>query len=468
MNRHLRIACLMALIAAAVLAVAVGCSRKPPPNIVIVVLDTVRDDYTGAGAKRPGVTPNLDGLARQGTNFTHAWATAPWTTPSHVSMFTGLLPSEHGCTSKNHKFSPDPVTMAEVLADAGYETAAFYSNPWLTDWVTGMLRGFELQSVSGPQDLELLDILTWREQGGPGTVENLSRWLSERDGGRPFLAFVNLLEAHLPYAPPPEYRESHPSDLPRDDAITSLWAHEFNARLHPSDDVDWERVSYLYSGDVATSDELLGRILALLDARGLADDTVVIVTSDHGENLGDHGLIDHQFGVFETLLAVPLVIRAPGRLSPGEREDPVMLTDLFATVAELADATVEETPTHSRSLLGDAAPADRPLIAEYAGAYTPLIEYMAGLNPALDLGLLRPAYGTVRVGSMRLTVGSDGSVVLHDVAADPGQSNDVASTAPETVESLMRHLPLVTERDESNPEVDERMEEWLRALGYIL
>jgi arylsulfatase A-like enzyme len=465
-QRH-RIIRVLAVLTLVVLAAA--CSRVPErPNIAIVVLDTARGDYVGSAPGRPGVTPNVDRLARDGTAFTRVWANASWTVPSHVSIFTGLLPSEHGCTGKALAFRDDVPTAAGILSAAGYETAAFYSNPWLTDQLTGMMRGFGTQEVASPPDRQLLRVLSQRDQGGPETIGNVERWLDRRDPERPFFAFVNLLEPHLPYAPPPEYREIRPSDLPVDDAISTLWAGEFNAGLHVSQDVDWDRVRYLYAGDVWTSDQLLGRLVTLLEDRGLLDDTVLIVTSDHGENLGDHGFLDHQFGVFETLLSVPLVIRAPGRLPSGERDDPVMLSDLFATVLDLAGVDDLGRPEHSRSLLDAPADPSRPLIAEYEGAKRALLRQLQELNPGLDVELLGRAFGAVRVGDLRLTVGSDGSVLLHDLSVDPGQERNLAAERPDDVERLRGLLPAFRHERGPDVEIDERMREWLGSLGYVM
>ncbi len=469
--RHASVPILFAALALAALVAATSCSRSPRrPNVVIVVLDTVRRDVVGRGPrgeKGTTVTPNLDRLAHEGTVFANAWANGPWTVPSHASMFTGLLPSRHRCTGKNPRFRCASPTLAEVLADAGYETAAFFSNPWLTDHMTGMMRGFERCEVAGPPDMRILGLLRARAQGGPETVRNFSRWLAERNDRRPFFVFVNFLEAHLPYDPPEVYRTAFPAPGPPDDSVSAEWALKFNAGLCPPESVDWSRVRYLYAGDVYTADHLLGELVRLLRERGLLDDTVLVVTSDHGENLGDHGFVDHQFGVFETLLAVPLVVRAPGRLPVGVRDDPVSLADLYATVLDVAgvDAPV---PRRCRSLLGPPAEAGRPVVAEYAGVNEPLLRELKGLNPDLDEARLALAYETVRVGDLRLTVGSDGSVALYDLARDPGERVNLACERPGAVDSLKAHLPAFPRGGNEGIDVGPEMREWLRSLGYIM
>jgi arylsulfatase A-like enzyme len=448
----------------AVLPLLVGCSRKPArPNVVVVVLDSVRRDFTGCGGAESS-TPNLDRLMSEATGFTNAWATAPWTPPSHASMFTGLLPSKHDCRGRSRTLPTRWPTLAERLGDAGYETAAFHSNPWLTNELTGLMRGFETQFTEAAPDM---GVFGRSEQGGPETVRNISRWLDGRDKHRPFFMFVNILEAHLPYDPPADYRKARLSDLPPDDSVSTRWANEVNAGLHEGERVDWQRVRRLYAGDVAEADRLLGEILGKLRSLELYDDAVIIVTSDHGENLGDHGYTDHQFGVFETLLAVPLVVRAPGRLQPGVRQDPVMLTDLYATALSVAGVKDEQPSEHSRSLLGPPAHPDRPLIAEYAGPPDILMKRLADINPGLDAKRLSAAHSAVRIGAMRLTASSDGKVTLFDLSQDPAESRNLAEKEREKVNTMIKLIPSVRPGAASDTEIDERMAEWLRSLGYM-
>lgn len=452
-------------VTALLLLAAGACRRQPPtsrPNLVLVVLDTVRRDAThGTGA-----SPELDRLERRGTLFTNAWANGPWTVPSHASLFTGLLPVEHGCDSLDPRLRTPRSTLAELLGRSGYETAAFFSNPWLSDQLSGLLRGFQLRS-EGPT----VDPAGMRhgDQGGANTLERVQEWLARRRDARPFFLFVNLLEAHLPYDPPVDWRQRE--GLDPETIVDESWAHEFNAGLHPAASQDWARLRRLYTGDVYAADRLLGALLRLVETEGPNGNTVIAVTSDHGENLGDHGLVEHQFGIHETLLAVPLVVLAPGRLAPGVRNDPVMLSDLFATLLELAAVAADSPRRFSRSLLGPSAPSDRPVFAEYAGAPPSLLEMLQRMNPHLDAARLAPGYSTVRVGQVRLTLSDSGTAQLHDLAADPAQQRDIAAERSGVVgvlEELLRQAQAGRVERHAEPlPIDEELRERLRSLGYV-
>lgn len=452
---------------AAALILCAGCARTTDdrPDIVLVVLDTVRRDV--AAPDQNGIVeamPALESLGRQGTVFTNAWATAPWTLPSHASILTGLLPSEHGCTGRDPRLSAEHRTIAEYLTEEGYECAAFFSNPWLTDEMSGMMRGFENRYVESRGD-DRIHYLRG-SQGGLASNANIARWLNDREDERPFMLFVNYLEAHLPYDPSTEIREERLPDVPRDALVSTRWAYEFNAGLHPFDEVDWTRVRRLYQGDASTADALLGDLLSMLRKRGLYKDTVIVVTSDHGENLGDHGLLDHQFGVFETLIAVPLVVRAPGRLQQAVRDDPVMLIDIFPSILEIAGVSGAPELARARSLFGPQSHPERPVIAEYAGANEALVNRLLDLNPELDTSSMRTAYSTVRVESLRLTVGSDGSHELKDFSVKRDGAIDLEIDGPAIAAALQEYLPAVG-APVGEIKMDESMREELRSLGYL-
>jgi len=449
-----------------------GCERESsPPNIVFVCLDTVREDFTGVGDDRVDLTPELDRLAAEGTIFRNAWATSPWTVPSHASFFTGLLSSAHGCHHRNLRLPAAVPTLAEILGTGGYQTAAFYSNPWLTDSATGLLRGFAYQGeapmIGG---LEGDPGRYPGDQGGRASNLSVSRWLDTLTGEAPFFLFVNFLEAHLPYHPPPDIRRRLLADIPAPEEVSIRWAMEFNAGLHPPATVDWNRVRRLYGGDVRSVDRLLANLIATLERHGRLEDTVLIIVSDHGENLGDHGLVEHQFSVHETLLAVPLIIRAPDRLPQGVRDDPVMLSDLFATIVDLARIDEVTVPETSRSLLGPVADPQRPVIAEYMSPNQAMLDEILRKNPERDITSLARGLVTIRRGDLRLTVADDGAVALHDLAADPAQEHNLASVRGEDVASLLRLLEdsLPEQRPTAGPvELDDKTRNQLRSLGYI-
>ena len=455
-----------------VMALLVGCDSEPPPNIVLVVLDTVRDDHTGLEAGRPASrTPTLDRLAEDATVFTHAFANAPWTPPSHASMFTGMLPSGHGCTHRYPKLDPGLPTLARLLDEAGWQTGAFSSNPWLSIRTTGLCRDFGFHREAPPRGGLQGDSGTWRgDQGGRGTNYNFFKWLESRESDEPFFVFLNFLEAHDPYDPAPAVREQYLRGLPADDHVPSNWIVEHQAGLHPPGSVDWQRVGALYGGDVRTTDAFLAGVVRNLQRFDAWENTVLIVASDHGENLGEHDLVSHQFSVHESLLAVPLVVRAPGRLPPGRRNDPVMLSDLFATILELAGVPAPAPTPFSRSLLGEAFAANRPLVAEYGRPGRNLLEVLHNLNPEMDRDRLDRGLRTVRLGNLRLTVADGGKRQLHDLAVDPGQQHDLAAQRPDdaaALDALLDGLLAGAEMREGTVTIDEATRQQLRSLGYV-
>jgi len=451
------------------------------PNIILIVLDTVRRDATGLVARDSlwaDQTPTFDRLAAEGTSFPNAWTPAPWTVPAHASLFTGHLPTGHGCTSRTVRLTNQRRTLAEYLSTAGYATAAFYSNPWLTDRASGLLRGFAVNveaPLAGPQELVSRD----GDQGGAQTLANVGEWLPGRDHARPFFLFVNLLEAHLPYDPPADLRRARLSDLPDDDVVSTEWGHEYNARKHPHHRVDWSRVRRLYGADVQAADRWMGRILDLLRADGALENAVVMVTSDHGENLGDHGLMEHQFSVHETLLGVPLAVYAPAGVIPGDpflagrRDDPVMLTDLFATALDCAGVTPEAMSPHARSLLAGPSPlgAQRPVLAEYAGPVPGVMSKLRRMNRGLNTDRLELAYRTLRIGSLRLTSASNGTDRLYDLQADPTEQRDVGRERPEVAAEMRTTLDALLDREVAaageESELDSLTRRQLESLGYI-
>src|SRR5579864_1550987 len=303
----------LAALALAAIALASGC-RAPgeraaagraetaggPLNLLLVTLDTVRSDHLGCYGDAAAETPHLDALARQGVRFARASSPVPLTLPSHTTILTGLLPPHHG--TRNNGTAPLAAgipTLATVLAGAGYRTAAFVA-AFVLDHRFGLNRGFAVydDEIERPADASWM---LEAQRPGDQVVDRALGWLAAADS-RPFFLWVHLYDAHAPYNPPSPYRERHPG--------------------RP------------YDGAIAFDDAQVGRLLAALASRGLDDRTVVAIAADHGESLGEHGELTHGLLLYEPVLSVPLLLRAPG-LAARRVDTPVSLVDLAPSLAGL-------------------------------------------------------------------------------------------------------------------------------------
>jgi arylsulfatase A-like enzyme len=329
------------------------------PNVVLITMDTVRAaDVSLYGYGRPTM-PNLERWARTGVVFDRATSTAPWTLTSHASMFTGRWPHELSATLQKPLDNTHP-TLAEALRDRGYVTAGFVANTFYCGYEFGLGRGFLHYDdysrsfreflIASPIVRDIANsswvrrLLRYYDNIPRKNAETLTsdfiRWLPSA-GDRPFFAFLNYFDAHEVYLPPapfdgkfgePRVRSNHllTQDLRR--GLRSDWntrpAEEIRAELD------------LYDGAIAYVDAQLDRLFTELQSRGILNNTVVIVTSDHGEQFGEHGLFLHGNSLYDQLLHVPLVILYPPNVPAGRRmADRVSLRDLPATVLDLVGSS---------------------------------------------------------------------------------------------------------------------------------
>ena len=364
----------------------------PKPNVLLVVLDTLRRDRLSAyGHGRP-TSPAFDDFTQKATLFERAVSPAQWTIPAHASLFTGLYPSTHGLTQASGQLSGLHPTLAEILQAGGYHTVGFCNNGLLGLLNHGLLRGFDTvyqyagAAVERPGDAEhsplrrafdrrfrpfarhvsngfaqndtlfrvsmrpLLVPLWTRGINFKGStahsIDDLIRyWGSYRAGGqaKPVFAFLNLMGTHLPYQPPQSALDKVAPGL-RYDRAAYHFMRRFNrdaaAWASPDDPPleDWQRIVLhdFYDAEIAAQDAELSRLFAWLETSGALEDTVVFVTADHGESHGDHALFGHGFVVHQELVHVPLLV-AGERFAPGARVGTTVSTRrIFHTVLELA------------------------------------------------------------------------------------------------------------------------------------
>jgi choline-sulfatase len=428
-----------AVLCAAVSAGCGGPAAPPAPpkarHLVIVTIDTLRADRVGIYGYKAAVTPHLDALARDGAMAPHASSHVPLTRPSHVTVFTGRLPSETGIRDNiSPAVVPGVPLLAEVLKKAGFATAAFVSSIVL-DSSSGLDRGFDVydDAIDGSAGggAEFLNTLQRR---GDAAADAAIAWLEKArqawPQGRVFL-WLHLYDPHDPYEPP------------------EPWASRFAGRL--------------YDGEVAFADEQVGRLDDALARLGMKDDSALVVTSDHGEGLGDHGETLHGFFVYETTLHVPFLARGPG-IRPGARlAGTVALVDVFPTAIDLLGLTPPAGALSGRTLApqlrGGGARAEAPI---YAESLVPLLHF--GWS---DLRVLRDGrYKYIQAPRPE----------LYDLACDPGETTNLAPEQRPRADAMRAGLGRFLDAERAAvaaraggaaPAVAPELLEKLGALGYV-
>lgn len=446
----------------------VGCTRDdhprgdapdpPPPNVILITLDTVRADRLGCYGYGQPTSPRLDAFARRATLYRHAVAAAPWTVPSHASLFTGRFPFEHAARNfpvekPGNNVNPLPernVTLAEALKALGYRTGAFVANEAYLNRRWGLAQGFDVYHV---------------ENAYVATINARVRpWLGDSPG-TPFFLFINYIDAHWPYnnEPRPGLPEPRPRDklrnhlaVARDALLPGPGAAPFpeNALRHLSD---------AYDLSIANLDDGLGALLDALDSMGLLDGAVVVITSDHGEYFGEHHLLGHSKDVYEPVLRVPLLVKAPRQSLPAVVDTPATSTDVPALIAahfppRLARGLGRQFPD---------LPGNHLVISE--SYYT------------LPKDLFHPRWGArfdrvrtaVYDADLKLIHSSDGADELYDLAADPDERHNLIEARRADAERLLRQLQAfqaqrgqAAESLDARPLSDDEMKR-LRSLGYV-
>lgn len=353
-----------------------GADAKRPPNLVLISIDSLRYDHVGCYGYPAPTSPTLDRLAREGVRFQNALSTTSWTLPSHAAMFTGLYDSTHGLVDNGLRLDPRHRTLAEELARSGYHTAGFFGGPYLHP-VFGLGDGFEVYENCMASADEALDAEAFASQSrrvhgeshaditSPRTLAKVLAWSEKAPKDKPYFLFVHLWDVHYDYRAPQEYVERF--DPGYTGAVTGA---DFvrNPAIKPGmDPRDFKHLMALYDAEIRFTDEHLGRMLAGLEAAGRLENTLVIVTADHGEEFLDHGKKGHQHSLFEEVVRVPLIAHWPGQISAGGVvETQVRLIDLMPTF--LAVAGVRDTPLMSgrdlRPLLAGRALEERPALLE--------------------------------------------------------------------------------------------------------
>jgi len=436
----------------AALVAATMVARGPAPTLFILVsIDTLRPDHLGCyGYGRP-TSPHLDALAAEGMLFENATAPSPWTLPSHASLLTGLYPSHHTLKSHDHVLPEAVPTLATLLADNGFVTAAVVNSHNLSQRF-GLNRGFA--------HFLYVEERVGRRKPSTAITDQAIAWLREH-GQRPLFLFVHYYDVHSDYRSLPQYEAlfTRPYTGSAQGSTTHLIAAR-QGRVTP-DDHDVAHLIDLYDAGIRQMDDEIDRLWLFLRTSGLMERAVIVVTSDHGEEFLEHGGVLHGRTQFEEVVRVPLIVRGPGVAAGRRVRDRVSLIDIAPTL--LARAGVEP-PRRSdgidlQLLLGSGAG-----LAVAAGERNLFGE--ADHNNEQDDITRMVRSGSHKLHYNRLTA----SARLFDLAADPGERTDLVAAQPEVVQSLMRTLEAfmataVEGRPGGAPSPEEI--ERLRSLGYV-
>jgi choline-sulfatase len=388
--------------------------RAEALSVVLVTLDTLRADRLGCYGFRGVETPHLDALARDGVVFEQATATVPLTLPSHASILTGLLPPRHGVRDNGGFFlDASRTTLAERFHGAGYATGGFVG-AWVLESRWGLAQGFDAYSDHFGRDQ--------LQRRGDEVVSDALAWIdSVRD--RKFFAWVHLYDPHLPYDPPEPFKSRYAQQP--------------------------------YLGEVAFTDAQVGRLVDHLRAAGTLDRTILVVTADHGEGLGDHGEPSHGLFVYDSTVAVPLIIRTPWG-NKGRSHTQASGVDLFPTVLDLAGLAPEEG-VDGRSLARAVFdPAAQLGHVAYSETYFPRYHY--------GWQQLR----AVRDGARKLIEAPRPE--LYDLAADPGETRNLYKGYDRRTDDLRATLGRLGGESAAVPErqgLDAETRQRLAALGYV-
>jgi arylsulfatase A-like enzyme len=419
-------------------------AARTATSVVLYVVDTLRADRLGCYGYHRSTSPRLDRLAEHGIVFENVVAESSWTKPTVTSLLSGLGGLEHGVVDRNHKVVDDLPWLAAMLADAGYRTAAFTANAYLTRHA-GYARGF--------------DTFEFEPEDASTTTRKAIAWLETSPEDRPFLLWVHTVDPHAPYQPRERFRQEFAPAVEDRRIGTVDFLRRFGSREFPKTTENYDHLNNLYDAEVAQNDEAFGELLDALERRGRTATTLIVFVSDHGESLGERGVVGHGLNLYDETVKVPLVVHPPGGTDTRRSGTMVTQTDLVPTVLDVVGLPApRELPGRSLKPLWDQADsgwADRTAVT---------FLHTEGRH---GLGVRRGRWKAIEPLGTGFSHGRE----LYDVADDPAEQHDVIDQRPVMAAWLISigrraildaPQPVDIERGPSKMERDA-----LRALGYL-
>ena len=490
------------------------------PNVILILMDTVRADHLSCYGHQRKTTPNIDEVARHSVVYENAFTAAPWTPPAHASIFTGKYPSRHRILGRNVRFNGTNIPLAKSLSQRGYQTVGIPCCPLLQSG-SGFEKGF--QEFLEPEPLSLGSRMNFKLSGlylknsvrtaiqGPdkGTyhaTELAMRFLRRRRRwDRPFFLFINYFNCHTPYDPPRPFKKRFCKDFSRsrfyvkeflsdkilhrttektsDHNLSSqrlrwiasgLGGFAFSAKKTHILEKEWDVVKSWYDGEIAYLDHQMGILFEFLRDAELFDDTLLIITSDHGENFGEHGLAVHPLCLYDVVLHVPLIISFPNLPQEGRRIKSLVSTvDIFPTVMDICNIEFQDG-IQGKSLhpFTDRRIHDF-ICAEYGGLHRRSLPGWEGrlLRYNIELGKIDKGCKCLRSLNYKYIL-TGGKEELYDLRVDRYELKNIVAEHPKLASASRKQLEKTVDISYFGPKelpqgARQRALERLKALGYI-
>lgn len=477
-------------------------------NVVLIVLDTARYD-----AVSPETTPTIFEIASEGINFENAFSCAPWTLPSHASLFTGTYPSRHKSSAQYRELDQDFVTMAEIFQTNDYHTKGFSNNVWINKSL-GFAKGFDefhhgWQYIESDNDIAEAAVhsegwdkakgvlrrmgkgnmlknsanllyalrqkfLSTSDDGAKRTTDQISTWINDRTSKKPFFLFVNYLEPHLEYRPPEKFSsEFLPENVSYDEAMEvpqNAWKYITNQT--DISDSEFEILRCLYDAELRYLDRQISKLIESLKEGGEWENTTLIITGDHGENIGHHDLMDHQYCLYDSLIHVPLIVHGNG-ITIDDESVLVQLNDLLPTLVDGLNLETGDIGDQIQgvSLYNEVEDRREYVFAEYRYPQPSkkAIQKRVG-DPHNVMSTYDRSLTAVRDKDWKLIVGSDGLREVYKIGEDPGEQENIYSQSEhaflEEIISEWQDQFSFDEKEESRG-MSEETKHRLEDLGYL-
>ncbi len=441
-------------------------SSSTLPHIIVIIMDTVRQDRLSCYGYSRDTSPNLMRLSQTSRVYDNAYSTSGWTSPAHASLFTGVFPIVHGTTQKNWMMDRKLTTLAEILSAVGYKTFAVSENPWVSK-----LFNFD-QGFSEYYE-------TWRIRN-ENPKENLAyqlfqKFISQTSRDKPFFVFINFMEAHNPYNSSHQFF-GHFSSNKSIYCTDNSWQGFFLGRRKFSPE-EIQQLNEHYDEEILYVDDLIGDIVDLLVEKQIWDETIFIVTSDHGENIGDHGMMDHVFSLYETTIKIPLLIHYPRLFPPGTRDGQfVQILDILPTLLGMIGVDDERIHFQGVDLTKNDPRNERAVICEYDYPQQVLSNYSKKERESEALAKFKRRIKSIIFNDHKFIWGDDGRHELYDLGTDRGEtfnlidqaeSFEIKTDLQNKMEIFIRNYKMIGQRKDGSKKIDEETLRALRSLGYV-